>query len=294
MKKCPKCGTMNFDNLTLCENCSAYINDVEPDSTNVIEEIMIKEEKNEKFWRFFHTMLAVIYYAVYIPLFVICFRKSTHTPIFVLLLPAIFPLFYYLSVFKADTMFKLSHIFQIDNIEDVNVSDWYYFTSKIGGYIILIMGIACMVNFIPNEPSDNDVVASASWSIFDHNIEVATDELTGQKIVIDKAGPKGIEYDVFLKENNAVFLENSEDAKGLLETIYQNVNNGLFMPPRILVDGEKVYEFIFNGKNLKMCETSTRANGWGTIYHYNCKMEKNDNEYYISDFRTGLKLKFTF
>ncbi len=296
MKKCPKCELMNFDNATLCESCSAYIADVEADSTDVLEQIMQEEEKNERFWKIFHILLVVIYYAIYIPLFAVCFRKSGSTPVDVLLLPAIFPLFYYLSVFKAEAMFKLSHIFQIDNIDDVHVSEWYHITSKIGGYIILIMGIVCMINFLPHKPSDDAIVVSVTWSIFDHNIEVITDELTGQKIVIDKAGHKELEYDAFLKENNAVFLENSEDAKGLLETIYQNVRKGSFTPPRILVDGEKVYEFIFNGKNLKMCETAPyeSANGMGTTYHYNCKIEKNENGYLISDFRTGLKLEFTF
>ncbi len=293
MKSCPKCKTLNFDNAALCENCSAYLGDVEPDVTDVLEEIMQEEEKNERFWKIFHILLVVIYYAIYIPLFVICFKKSNHTPVGVLLLPAIFPLFYYLSVFKAEAMFKLSHIFQIDNIDDVHISDWYYVSSKIGGYIILVMGLVCMFNFIPHEPSDNDIVVSATWSIFDDNPEIVTDELTGQQIVVDRNGPD-MPYEMLLELNGAVYLENTEDAKGLLETIYQNVSKGLFTPPRILADGDRIYELIFDGKNLKMCETKLSENGGETSYHYNCKIDKNDSGYMISDFRTGLKLKFTF
>ena len=295
MKKCPKCGTINFDNMTLCENCFAHISEVESESTNVIDKIMLKEEKNEKFRQVFHIMLVVIYYAVYIPLFIICFKKSTHISLGILLLPAFFPLLYYLSVFKAEAMFKLSHMFHIDNIDDVRISDWYYFISKIGGYMVLLMGIVCMLTFLPHKPFDNRIVVKSSWSIFDDNAEVITDELTGQQVIVTHGETDGMPYDAILKDNDAIFLnDNIEGAKDVLETIYQNCLNGMFVPPKILVDGEKVYEFIFDGSNLKMCETSVVSDKLETTYHYNCKIKKNGQSYYISDFRTGLKLEFTF
>ncbi len=297
MKKCPKCDALNFDNATLCENCSAYIADVEADSTNVIEAIMLKEEKSERFWKVFHIMLAVLYYVLYIPLFVICFRKSNHTPVGVLLLPATFPLFYYLCVFKAEAMFKLKHIFHVYNVDDIELTDWYYVTSKIAGYIFLVMGIVCMFNFVPREPSGNDIVVSTTWSVFGNTLLVIPDEPTGQQLVVERGSTEGIPYDVFLKKNNAVFLENSEEARNMLETTYIKVRDGMIVyPPIILVDGEKVYEFIFNGENLKMCETAPcdSASGIETTYHYNCKIEKIDKGYLVTDFRTGLRLEFTF
>ena len=89
-------------------------------------------------------MLVPLYYIVYLIFYIKCVLvdKSTAIPLCV---PIFFPIVYLLLMFKADSLFCFRHMFEIDNPEKVELSDWYYLSSKVSACIVLALGLFMVI-----------------------------------------------------------------------------------------------------------------------------------------------------
>ncbi len=148
MKICPFCQSQNPDSAVLCTECMNSIGGIKPEPENHSDEILNallrKEERKEKRQIIIERIALIIYFAVSILayLFVIINKGAFYPLIFVTLL---FGLMYYLCVFKPRFLFMLEHISCIDNIDDVEISDWYFISNKIGGFCCLLIGIGLAI-----------------------------------------------------------------------------------------------------------------------------------------------------
>lgn len=140
MKICPKCGMNNKDDAKLCMECSASLHCINVKEACNTEEFFACEERKDRRKKRIHLLMIPLYYVIYITFFVLCLLKTTES-IVLLLIPLLFPALYYLSIFHPDAIFRFQHMFDISNLEDVEPSDWYYFSSKLGGYLILVLGL---------------------------------------------------------------------------------------------------------------------------------------------------------
>lgn len=143
MKKCPKCGEENLSTAQICQKCAAPLGDV-PESKADSEYFFEKINKREKFGRIVKIVLVPLYYIVYLIFYTKCVLvdKSTAIPLCV---PIFFPIVYLLLMFKADSLFRFRHMFEIDNPEKVELSDWYYLSSKVSACIVLALGLFMVI-----------------------------------------------------------------------------------------------------------------------------------------------------
>lgn len=143
MKKCPKCGEENLSTSSVCQKCAAPLTDV-PDSKADSEHYFEKINKREKFGKIIKLVLVPLYYIVYLIFYIKCVLtdKSTAAPLCV---PIFFPIVYLLLMFKADSLFRFNHMFDIDNVEKVELSDWYYLSSKISACLVLALGLFMVI-----------------------------------------------------------------------------------------------------------------------------------------------------
>ncbi len=139
MKKCPKCGEENLSTAQVCRKCTAPLSDV-PESKANVEHYFEKINRREKFGKVIKIVLVPIYYIVYFIFYIKCvlIERATAGP---LLIAVFFPVVYLLLMFKADSLFRFNHMFDIDNVEKVKLSDWYYLSSKISACIVLALGL---------------------------------------------------------------------------------------------------------------------------------------------------------
>lgn len=145
MKLCPKCNTENSDSQVLCENCNSPLLTAKSIETQgKAEEFFIHEEKKERRNRFLSVLPFVLYYLLSLPLGIRCFWEERDL-LPVLLIQLFLPLVSYLLRFHAKGLFVLEHMFQIEHPEEVEPSDWYYLCSHISAYILLILGIYCLL-----------------------------------------------------------------------------------------------------------------------------------------------------
>lgn len=143
MKKCPKCGEENLSTAQICQKCAAPLGDV-PESKADSEYFFEKINKREKFGKVIKLLLVPLYYIVYFIFYIKCvlIEGSTAGP---LLIAVFFPIVYLLLMFKADSLFRFNHMFDIDNVEKVELSDWYYLSSKISACIVLALGLFLVI-----------------------------------------------------------------------------------------------------------------------------------------------------
>ena len=140
MKICPKCGADNPNTATFCSECLFPFIDTKPTIETDSEIFFRQEEKRQRHRKTLALLVIPIYYIVYISFSIKYIMDGSW--FCALLFPLIFPILYYLMMFKADCLFKLEHILDIDNIDNVNISDWYYMGNKIGAALLIIMGLA--------------------------------------------------------------------------------------------------------------------------------------------------------
>lgn len=143
MKKCPKCGEENLSTAQICQKCAAPLGDV-PESKAGSEYFFEKINKREKFGRIIKLVLVPLYYITYLIFYFKCIKieKSIALPLCV---PIFFPIVYLLLMFKADSLFRFRHMFEIDNPEKVELSDWYYLSSKVSACIVLALGLFMVI-----------------------------------------------------------------------------------------------------------------------------------------------------
>lgn len=165
MKICPKCGENNPDSAKLCAACFASLAEsVKPAFDS--EEFFLREEKRDRRKRRIHLLLIPLYYVVYLLFFILCCIENGGV-VGLLLIPLLFPALFYLFVFHPDALFAFQHMFDIDNLHDVQISDWYYFTSRLSGYFFLILGLFLVIsNYIGlcTEPSGITVYMESALS----------------------------------------------------------------------------------------------------------------------------------
>ncbi len=173
MKICPKCNTGNNDTAVICSECMKSLKDVTVENEEISEKFWEREEKRERCRRVFRIAVIPVYYAVYITFYILTVRLE-RGPAWVLLIPLFFPLFYWLCVEKAEWVFKLEHMLHIDNIDDARPSDWYLMTTKISGYIFLIMGLVmvimvyCDVKDVPERDGFYVTVGDETYPLFEN------------------------------------------------------------------------------------------------------------------------------
>ena len=151
MKICPKCGASCKDDVFICRECYTSLNNVEPidaeEAKEKTEKFFEKEAKKDKIKHILSIALLPIFSAIYIPLATVCVYRIREFAIFLVLL--IFyiavSITYYLGFFKPDLLFMLSHMLTIDNIDDVELSSWYYFTEKLGAVLALIIALFMVI-----------------------------------------------------------------------------------------------------------------------------------------------------
>lgn len=160
MKICDKCGFENPDSAKSCEQCCNLLLDCDSESSeNILEEIFVKQEKAEKKKRILKRIPVFVYSLIYIPIYIKCLIADSEC-FFSLLFFLFFPLLgYCLLAFKAEALFKFQHILHIDNIDDVEVSDWYVFSSFIAGILLLSMGLFVIISTYISMANSVDVTA---------------------------------------------------------------------------------------------------------------------------------------
>ena len=136
MKVCPRCNTANMDTAVICKECGAHISAEAETVRSAIEKIEQQERVKAKRIRLLHKIFvpigAVLYLAAYI------FSVINTGFYFAMLIIALLAiLFSWLSIHKPEAMFKLNHFTTIDNLDSVELSDFYLYSSKLGGIIII-------------------------------------------------------------------------------------------------------------------------------------------------------------
>lgn len=140
MKICPKCNTGNSDNALKCKECEAYIGKIEvKESSQIINEFNMKEERRERIKQITKILSIAIVVASYVLFFIIASSKEDFFLVF--LCSIVCEIIGYLNTFYPEALFKLKYFTVIDNIEDVEPSDLYLFSSKLAGILFLLLGI---------------------------------------------------------------------------------------------------------------------------------------------------------
>jgi len=145
MKICPNCQTGNGDGALRCKDCGASLVKVKAQSG---EEIVRKElELQERRERRQKNALWIAFGsagALYLAGFVWAAIAGGIT--FPMVLLAVFlPVMAYVSLFHPVALFRFEHMFTIRDVETAEPSDWYIFTSRLSGFLILGMGIFVFV-----------------------------------------------------------------------------------------------------------------------------------------------------
>lgn len=144
MKICPECNSGNNDKSLQCKDCGRTLLDTKiEESQDYVQKILDREEKTHKRNMLIHTILLLLV----APLYLYLFSKAISNigvvfPVFttlVFLLPS------YFYIHKPRVFFVISHIFTIENIDKVELTDWYIFTSKLAGVISIIVSYALLV-----------------------------------------------------------------------------------------------------------------------------------------------------
>lgn len=143
MKICSKCNTDNADNALHCAVCGAKLDavDTKRSAEEYVDDYFKKEARKEGLERLISFLALGCFAAIYITLSVVLALRQSVSFSILLLIFILCVVGFVGAVFFPRAFFVLTHITQIDNIDDVALSDWYYISSKISGYLILLLGI---------------------------------------------------------------------------------------------------------------------------------------------------------
>lgn len=145
MKICERCGFENYGEVPSCGKCGASLMHIKKtEDGDQAEAFFVRQERKEKRQRMINMLLIPLYYLIYIPFYILCIRCEEES-FGVLFFPLLFPILYYLLNFKAEWLFKIDHMHLIDNLDQVEISDYYYITSKIGAYLLLAAGVFIVI-----------------------------------------------------------------------------------------------------------------------------------------------------
>ena len=146
MKICPKCNCANENDSIICKDCSNLISKVKADSIDYIEAINKKEERKHKFRKRLHMILIPLLGIIYVYLYInslnyISFIEATFIGV-------LFPVLAYINIHNPKLLFILRHIFTIDNIDEVELSDFYIVCTKIGGIVLLVIAFVLFTGMV--------------------------------------------------------------------------------------------------------------------------------------------------
>jgi len=128
MKICPKCNTGNGEKAIQCKDCGYFLNKVSVDShKKYIEKITEIEETKHRRKMLIHNITLPIIGVVYIYFLVKSLQDEFSLSI--IFAAILLPLLSYVQIHHPRALFVMKHIFTIDNIDDVELSDWYIFGS---------------------------------------------------------------------------------------------------------------------------------------------------------------------
>ena len=144
MKICPKCKAENPDAAVSCGECLSPFTGAEPTVRTDSEAFFLREEKRQRRRKTLALLPIPAYYVAYIAFSVKYILDGSWFA--ELLFPLLFPILYYLMMFKAEWLFKLEHFLDIDNIDNVDISDWYFMGNRIGAVLLLLAGLALIVS----------------------------------------------------------------------------------------------------------------------------------------------------
>jgi hypothetical protein len=146
LKICPKCNTANNDNTFQCRDCGYSLSEINIEKhRNYVEEIAERDEKKHRLKMRIHNIILPIIGVFYIYFYIKALSKVGFIEL--TFMAVLFPILSYMGIHHPRAMFVLKHLFTINNIDDVELSDWYIISSKIGGCICAIVGFIFMVIF---------------------------------------------------------------------------------------------------------------------------------------------------
>ncbi len=146
MKICPKCNCVNENDRIFCKECSNSISKVKIDNGDYVEAIYKKEERKHTLRKRLHIIFIPILGLIYVYLYIkalnyISFLETTFIGVF-------FPVLAYINIHNPKLLFILGHIFTIDNIDEVELSDFYILSSKIGGIVLLVIAFVLFTGIV--------------------------------------------------------------------------------------------------------------------------------------------------
>lgn len=142
MKICPKCNTGNDNHAIQCKDCGASISQTGITQQNFVEERSAGEEKRHRRKMLVHNIVLPVLGIAYVSLYIKALSKAN--PFQVTLIAVVLPLIAYLNIHHPRVLFVIRNIFTIDNIDDVELSDWYVIGTKISGYICIAAALVFM------------------------------------------------------------------------------------------------------------------------------------------------------
>ncbi len=148
MKYCHRCGTGNPENQMFCQGCGRPMqkNAREVSLKMAREESTRQEKKETRRQKIGHCLLAGMYALHILLMLCACIFGNVQL---VGVLPAlgvtlIFPGLGYAGLYHPEWIFKLEHLFTIQNLDEVEVSDFYRFCSAVGGVLVWAGGIVLL------------------------------------------------------------------------------------------------------------------------------------------------------
>jgi hypothetical protein len=143
MKICPKCNTGNNNNSINCKDCGMKLSGkCIVDESKIIDEFNLKDERYQNRSRILRRVSLVIISITYLVLYILSIPKGEFFAL--TFMAVICPTIGYLNIFHPKVLFILGHIFTIENPDDIELTDFYLFTSKISGIIIILVGLVLM------------------------------------------------------------------------------------------------------------------------------------------------------
>ena len=143
MKICPKCQAGNSDEMVLCRECGVSLGKVSAqDREALLKTETEKYERRQRRSRNLALVGVILSGVLNIFLFITSIIRGTFFFLTVFFLFT--PVMGYFFVFRADALFRLSHFEDFENIDDVRLTDWYYFKNMIGGILVMVMGTIMM------------------------------------------------------------------------------------------------------------------------------------------------------
>jgi hypothetical protein len=144
MKICPKCQMGNKDDAMYCKDCGISLSRI---SIKNIEEQLKKEkarvERKEQRTKQLLCMLVAAFGVL--DLVILGFSIFHGTMTFIMLIHLLTLPAGYAAILHPDALFHLNHSKDIENIHDVEPSEWYYYKCKAAGISVMALGTISML-----------------------------------------------------------------------------------------------------------------------------------------------------